>query len=209
MGKANLQLVSSAAELRTVGSNRMPKRKPNSEYRSREHLVEHEIEALMKAAKSNRHGPRDSTIILLMWRHGLRVSEACALQWADVSFGDATLNVRRSKGGEHATHPLLADEMRALRSLQREAQSPWLFLNERGQPFDRAGVGKMIERAGVKAKLAFTIHPHMLRHSTGYALANRGVDTRTLQGYLGHKSINSTVRYAALAPGRFKNIWAK
>ena len=94
----------------------MPTRKPNSEYRTREHLLEREVEALIKAAKGNRHGLRDSTIILMMWRHGLRVSELCSLQWTDVDFEDATLNVRRAKGGEHGTHPIADNEIAALRA---------------------------------------------------------------------------------------------
>lgn len=203
MGKPNLRVVRSRSDLRTV----TPTRKPNSAYRTREHLLEREVEALMKAAKRNRYGQRDAAIILLMWRHGLRVSELCSLQWADVSFEDATLNVRRSKKGEQTTHPILGDEMRALRALKRDAASQWVFCSERGGPFDRSGIARMIERAGEAAGLPFKVHPHMLRHATGYALVNRGVDTRTLQAYMGHRSITSTTRYAALAPGRFKSLW--
>ena len=105
------------------------------------------------------------------------------------------------------THPLLGDELRSLRTLKREAKSPFIFVSERGAPFSTAGFAKLIERAGVEAKLPFKVHAHMLRHSTGYALANKGTDTRTLQAYLGHRSIQSTVRYTELAPGRFKNLW--
>lgn len=97
--------------------------------------------------------------------------------------------------------------MRALRALKREAKSPFIFVSERGAPFSVAGLAKLIERAGVEAKLPFPVHTHMLRHACGYALANKGIDTRTLQAYLGHRSIQSTVRYTELAPGRFKNIW--
>lgn len=186
----------------------MPTRKPNSAYRSREHLLEREVEALIKAAKGNRHGLRDSTIILMMWRHGLRVSELCSLQWIDVDFEDATLYVRRAKGGEHGTHPIADDEIAALRALRREAGEQWLFTSERGGPFERAGIARMIERAGIAASLPFQCHPHQLRHACGYALVNRGVDTRTLQAFMGHRSITSTTRYAALAPGRFKNLWS-
>ena len=97
--------------------------------------------------------------------------------------------------------------MRALRTLKREAKSPFIFVSERGAPFSVAGLQKLVERAGVEAKLPFKIHPHMLRHATGFALANKGTDTRTLQAYLGHRSIQSTVSYTELAPGRFKNLW--
>jgi type 1 fimbriae regulatory protein FimB/type 1 fimbriae regulatory protein FimE len=101
----------------------------------------------------------------------------------------------------------LGDELRALRALKREAKSPFVFVSERGAPFSVAGFAKLVERTGVEAGMPFKCHPHMLRHACGYALANRGTDTRTLQAYLGHRSIQSTVRYTELAPGRFKNIW--
>jgi integrase len=148
-------------------------------------------------------------MILIAFRHGLRVSELCGLQWSDVEFETATLHVRRAKGGDSATHPLLGEEMRALRALKREGKSPFVFVSERGAPFTTAGFASLVERAGTEAEIGFKVHPHMLRHSTGFALANIGTDTRTLQAYLGHRSIQSTVRYTALAPGRFKNIWRK
>ena len=87
--------------------------------------------------------------------------------------------------------------------------SPFVFASERGGPFTPSGFAKLLARAGDEAKIGFKVHPHMLRHACGYALANKGINTRTLQAYLGHRSINSTTRYAALAPGRFKNIWGK
>jgi integrase len=146
-------------------------------------------------------------MILIAFRHGLRASELTGLQWSDVEFETATLHLRRAKGGISATHPLLGDELRVLRNLKRGAKSPFVFTSERGAPFTVAGFAKLIERAGIAAKFGFKLHPHMLRHACGYALANRGTDTRTLQAYLGHRSIQSTVRYSELAPGRFKNIW--
>ena len=203
MSDANLSLVPPAKVNRTV----MPRRRPNSELRAREHLTEREVEKLIKAAKSNRHGARNAAMILICFRHGLRASELCGLQWSDVEFESATLHLRRAKGGQTGTHPLLGDELRALRALKRGAQSPFIFVTERGAPFSTSGLAKMIERTGVAALLPFDIHPHMLRHATGYALANKGTDTRTLQAYLGHRSIQSTVRYTELAPGRFKNLW--
>jgi site-specific recombinase XerD len=97
--------------------------------------------------------------------------------------------------------------LRALRALKREAKSPFIFVSERGAPFSVAGLQKLVERAGIEARMPFKVHPHMRRHATGFALASKGTDTRTLQAYLGHRSIQSTVRYTELAPGRFKNIW--
>ena len=206
MTKPRLKLVPPATVKRTV----IAIRRPNSELRPREHLTEREVEKLIDSAKGNRHGQRDATMILICFRHGLRASELCELQWSDVEFETATLHLRRAKGGQIGTHPLLGDELRALRVLKRDAAlaiSPFVFVTERGSPFSVSGLQKLVERAGIEAGMPFKIHPHMLRHATGYALANKGVDTRTLQGYLGHRSIQSTVRYTELAPGRFKNIW--
>jgi type 1 fimbriae regulatory protein FimB/type 1 fimbriae regulatory protein FimE len=203
MTKPRLQLVSPATAKRTV----TPLRRPNRELRPREHLTEREVGKLIDAAKGNRHGQRDATMIMVCFRHGLRASELCELQWSDVEFESATLHLRRSKGGSTSTQPLLGDELRALRTLKRDSNSPFIFVSERGAPFSVSGLQKMVERVGIEAKMPFKVHPHMLRHATGYVLANKGTDTRTLQGYLGHRSIQSTVRYTELAPGRFKNLW--
>ena len=125
-----------------------------------------------------------------------------------MDFKTATLHVRRVKQGTPSTHPILGDELRALRRLQREQdKSAYVFTSERGAPFGTAGFARMVERAGVEAKLGFKVHPHMLRHACGYALANRGHDTRALQAYLGHKNIQHTVRHTELSPTRFENFW--
>jgi type 1 fimbriae regulatory protein FimB/type 1 fimbriae regulatory protein FimE len=203
MAKSHLSLVAPAKDNRTV----TPLRRPNAELRPREYLTEREVEKLIAAAKGNRWRQRDSAMILIAFRHGLRASELCSLQWSDAEFETGSLHLRRAKGGSITTHPLLGDELRALRALKREAKSPFIFVSERCAPFSTAGFAKLVERAGVEAKLPFKCHPHMLRHSTGYALANKGTDTRTLQAFLGHRSIQSTVRYTELAPGRFKNLW--
>jgi integrase len=187
----------------------LPKRRPNAELRTREHLTETEVESLIEVAKSNRYGQRDATMILVAYRHGLRVSELVDLRWEQIDFNAATLHVRRTKRGTPSTHPLTGVEMRALRRLQREQEpkSPFVFVSERGSPFSTAGFAVMIERAGKEAKLGIKAHPHMLRHACGYALANKGHDTRALQAYLGHRNIQHTVRYTELAPTRFKDFW--
>jgi integrase len=205
--KSALRLVTPATEKRTVDAVGMPRRRGNAEYRPREHLTEKEVAKLIEAAKANRWGQRDACMILIAFRHGLRASELCELQWSDVEFETAALHIRRAKGSATGTHPLAGDELRQLRALKREAVSPFVFVTERGSPFSRAGFAKLIERAGEAAGLPFPVHAHMLRHACGYALANKGVDTRTLQAYLGHRSIQSTVRYTELAPGRFKGLW--
>ncbi len=203
MSKSNLRLIAPIKEIRTV----TPTRRPNSELRPREHLTEREVEKLIAATAGNRYGARDSCMIRICFRHALRASELCDLQWTDVEFETATLHIRRAKGGTATTHPLLGDELRALRVLKREAKSTFIFVSERGAPFSVAGLQKLVERAGNVAKIGFKVHPHMLRHAAGFVLANKGTDTRTLQAYLGHRSIQSTVRYTELAPGRFKNLW--
>jgi integrase len=205
MTKPTLRLVSPTTVNRTVP----PTRRPNRELRTREHLTDKEVEKLIEAAGGNRYGQRDATMILLAYRHGLRASELVDLRWDQIDFNQAILHVRRAKHGTPATHPLTGKEMRALRKLQREGDgSPFVFVSERGAPFSTAGFARMLERAAETAKLeSLDVHPHMLRHACGYKLANDGVDTRALQAYLGHKNIQHTVRYAELAPARFKNFW--
>ena len=205
MAKSHLKLVTPATVKRTV----MPRRLPNGELRTREYLTEAEVERLLEAAKNNRHGHRDATMALVAYRHGLRASELVDLRWDQVDFTTATLHVRRVKRGTPSTHPILGDELRALRRLEREQEpkSPFVFTSERGAPFTTAGFARMVERAGVEARLVFKAHPHMLRHACGYALANKGHDTRALQAYLGHRNIQHTVRYTELAPDRFMRFW--
>jgi site-specific recombinase XerD len=204
MAKSKLRLASPSNENRTV----TPRRRPNAELRTREHLTEREVERLLEAAKQNRHGHRDSTMVLMAYRHGLRASELCDLRWDQLDFNRAVLHVRRVKQGTPATHPLTGLEMRALRKLQRESEtSPFVFVSERGAPFSTAGFARLLERAADTAGLEIKAHPHMLRHACGFKLANDGVDTRALQAYLGHKSIQHTVRYTELAPTRFKGFW--
>jgi integrase len=205
MAKPRLAIVAPTTENRTV----TPLRRPNAELRTREHLTADEVEALMTAAKGNRYGHRDATMVLLAYRHGLRACELVDLEWSQVDFKAAVLHVRRVKKGTPATHPLRGDELRALRRLQREQApaSSYIFTSERGSPFSTAGFAKMVERAGAEAGFDFKAHPHMLRHACGFALANAGHDTRALQAYLGHKNIQHTVRYTELAPTRFKDFW--
>jgi integrase len=177
--------------------------------RTREYLTEAEVERLLKATKGNRWGHRDATMILVAYRHGLRASELTDLHWDQVDFATASLHVRRVKQGSPSTHPILGDELRMLRQLQREQEpkSSFMFTSERGSPFTTAGFARMVERAGVEARLGFKAHPHMLRHACGFALAAKGHDARALQAYLGHKNIQHTVRYTELSPTRFKNFW--
>src|SRR5262245_25648332 len=205
MGKSHLKLVEPTTENRTV----TPRRRPNGELRTREYLTDAEVARLIDAAKGNRYGHRDATMILVAYRHGLRVSELVHLRWDQIDFDTANLAVRRVKKGSPATHPIVGDELRALRRLQREQEpkSPFVFTSERRSPLTTAGFARVVERAGEAAALGFKAHPHMLRHACGFALANQGHDTRALQAYLGHKNIQHTVRYSELSPSRFKDFW--
>jgi type 1 fimbriae regulatory protein FimB/type 1 fimbriae regulatory protein FimE len=163
---------------------------------------------LIEAAKNNRYGHRDALMVLLAFRHGLRAGEICDLRWEQVDFKTASLHVRRLKNGTPSTHPLTGRELRALRRHQRESRrSPFVFVSERDAPFLAPGFWRMVERAAVSARLGIKAHAHMLRHACGYKLANDGHDTRALQAYLGHRNIQNTTRYTALAPDRFKGFW--
>jgi site-specific recombinase XerD len=177
--------------------------------RTREYLIAAELEHLMKVArKTGRYGHRDATMILLAYRHGLRASELCDLQWHQVELDAGRLHVRRVKDGTPSVHTVQGDEIRALRRLQREQPtSPNVFCSERGGPMTPNSFGNQFAKLGVRAGMAFKIHPHMLRHSCGYALANAGHDTRSIQAWMGHKNIQHTVRYTELAPERFKEFW--
>jgi type 1 fimbriae regulatory protein FimB/type 1 fimbriae regulatory protein FimE len=185
-----------------------PRRVKNSELRTREYLTAQEVETLMIAARQNRRGHRDATMILIAFRHGLRASELVGLRWEQIDYHRAVVHVRRVKGGTPSVHPLSGIELRSLRRVRREsAASPFVFVSERGAPFTTAGFARMIGRAGMGARLGLKVHPHMLRHACGYALANAGHDTRSLQAFLGHSNIQHTVRYTELAPDRFKRFW--
>ena len=186
-----------------------PKRVPNRDRRAREHLTPKEVDRLMAAAgRIGRHGPRDAALILVAYRHALRVSELVALRWDQVDLTQGLLHVARLKNGVPSTHPLRGPELRALRRLLRDYRgSAYVFTTERGGPLTTSTVRKMVARAGELAKIRFPVHPHMLRHAAGFKLANDGHDTRAIQHYLGHKNIQHTIRYTEMAPDRFKGFW--
>ena len=160
------------------------------------------------AKKMGRHPSRDSTLILMAYRHGLRVSELVALRWEQIDFTSGTIYINRLKHGVSSTHPLRGVELRALRQLQREyPDTNYLFVSERGAVIAAATARGIIERAGKMAGLSLSVHPHMLRHACGFYLASRGHDTRAIQAYLGHRNIQHTVRYTELSPKRFQEFW--
>jgi len=203
-------MISSAYKTpKTAKLTNPPRRKCNSELRTREYLTTHEIDNLRKAARNaGRYGHRDDTLILLMFRHALRVSEVIVLRWEQVDLKQGLLHVRRLKNGLPSTHPLRGTELRLLRQIKRGyPDSPYVFVSERNAPLTQRTVHNIVARAGRLAKFDFTLHPHMLRHSTGFYLANNGHDTRAIQSYLGHANIKNTVIYTELAPQRFKDFW--
>ena len=197
---------STMSEAAPSTANRTLRRLPNAAYRVREYLTEAEVERLIEAARRRgRNGPRDGAAILLAYRHGLRAAELCQLRWSQIDLRHGRLHVNRAKGGCASVHPLHGPELRALRPLQ--GAGPYVFVTEAGTPTTTAWFLRMVQRTGRAAKLPFPVHPHMLRHSTGYKLANDGADTRSLAHYLGHRNLQSTARYTALAPDRFKAFW--
>jgi integrase len=175
----------------------------------RKYLTAREIEKLMDYAREHsRYGHRDATMILVNYRHGLRASEVCDLQWHQIELDHGRMHVRRAKNGTPSVHPIRGDEIRALRKLRRESPNEaYVFVTERGGPMSTIGFHHLIQRLGEAAKMPFSLHPHMLRHACGYKLANDGHDTRALQHYLGHKNIQHTVRYTELSPDRFRDFW--
>ena len=188
----------------------IPSRKTrNIDRRNREYLTPTEIDRIINAAKKvGRYGQRDAAMILIAYRHGLRVSELIALKWLQIDLQQGLLNVIRLKNGISSTNPLFGPELRALRALKRNyPDSDYIFMTEQKTPITNSTFRKIVARAGIEANLNMPIHPHMLRHSTGFKLANDGQYIRSIQFYLGHKNIQHTVRYTEISPVRFKKFW--
>ena len=178
----------------------------------RKHLTAREVERLITATRGSRTELRDRCLILLMFRHGLRVSEACALKLHQVDLESRVLHVARLKKGLSTTHPLRSDELRTIKAwlTERARLGPagdTFFVSERRAPLNRRTAWVAIRRYGELAELSVETHPHMLRHACGYALADQGADTRLIQDYLGHRNIQHTVRYTATNPARFERLW--
>jgi type 1 fimbriae regulatory protein FimB len=184
--------------------------------RKREYLTEDEINKLLQASKTASRNPqRDYCLLLLMFRHGLRVSELCGLKLSDIDLEGRTFHVRRLKGCDHGTHEFYNGETAAIKAwlVERQKMKPpttveELFISERRRPLSRVTVWVMIREIAAAAGLEhLKLHPHMLRHSCGYVLVNKGVDVRVIQDFLGHKSISSTVRYTKLNRSRFAKLF--
>jgi len=175
-------------------------------------LTDSEMKKFLAAARKSRHGVRNFCLMLTAYRHGLRVSELVDIRLKDLDLETGRMFVRRLKGSLSTHQPIEGDELRAIKAWFREranypnASSNYLFLSERG-PMTRQSINYLVEQNGKRAKLNFKVNPHMLRHSTGYYLANKGCDTRLIQDYLGHKNITHTVRYTRTAAHRFEGLW--
>ena len=191
-----------------------PRRLTNAAVRPREYLTGEEIRRLLKMARTRsgaKFPHRDATMILMAYRHGLRVSELVSMRWDMLDLRQGTFHVVRRKNGRASVHLIRGDEIRALRKVQREQPtgSPYVFVSERKGPMTVDGFQKLFTRIGAVAAFPFPIHPHMLRHACGFHLANAGHDTRALQDWLGHQNIQHTVRYTELTPKRFKGFFAE
>jgi len=186
----------------------MIQRKKNEVYRSREYLTPHETHRLIQVAgERGRYPLRDRTLLLLMFRHGLRAGEACLLKWDAIMFDAKTISITRLKHSMNGVHRLQEDELQALEQLRSENAGGFhIFTTERGEKLTTGAIAKIMKRAGELAQLPLPVHSHMLRHSCGYFLAEQGLPTRDIQEYLGHKNIQHTVRYTAANPARFDRI---
>lgn len=179
----------------------------------RRHVTPDEAGRLVEAAgQAGRNGTRDRALVLLTYRHGLRVAEATALRWSAIDWTTEQIHIGRVKRGISGHHPVSGTELRILRKLKREAEDNGkpeghIFISEQGGPMSPDMVARIVTRAGVIAGIGFHVHPHMLRHGAGYKLVRDRVDLRTIQGYLGHAQVSSTVRYTRLDPGRFEGLW--
>jgi type 1 fimbriae regulatory protein FimB len=180
--------------------------------RPKNFLTEAEMGNFLKAARKGRHNIRNFAMLLLAFRHGLRVSELINMRMAEVDLDTGRLFVRRLKGSLSTSQPLEGDEIRALRAWLRQrtdapcCNSPLVFVSERG-PMTRQAFNYICAEVGKRARLTIKVHPHMLRHSCGFALANKGRDTRLIQDYLGHRNLRNTEIYTRTASVRFEGLW--
>ena len=175
--------------------------------RLRKYLTEGEVQRLLIATDDTEDPERNRALIVIAYRHGLRVTELVSLTWSqDVDLEQGRLLVRRLKRGRHGIHRLATDELELLTQLKARSVNDYVFPGRSGR-MSRSNVNRMLTEVGQCAGLP-NATPHQLRHACGHELAMRGMDTRRLQVYLGHRSILSTVVYTDLAAHAHDNVWA-
>lgn len=176
---------------------------------SKSYLTESEINVLLQSVDKvfKRTSLRNYLIILMLYRHGLRVSELCNLTWHNIDLKSNRLSLNRLKGSISGYHPMQNDTIKLLKrySKTKHGSFDYVFCTSQGFPIDRHTVNSMLHRL-CKYLGWELIYPHIFRHSCGYHLANQGLDTRLIQDYLGHSDINSTVIYTKTNPNRYKDI---
>lgn len=177
--------------------------------KDRNFITTEELEQLIKATAKTRYPLRNKAIIQTMFWHGLRVSELCKFKLSDLDTTTGRLFVKRLKSSLPTTHPIRPEVLRTLKRYlnNRDSSLRTLFINERGDQFDRSSINYLLKMLSKKADFSFFVNPHMLRHGCGYALANMGHDTRLIQDFLGHKNIQHTVIYTRTSAKRFEEIW--
>lgn len=187
----------------------MPRKKKRVAGKSRDYVLPKEVDRLLDAAiHTGRHGHRNYTLILLCYRHGLRLGELVNLKWRAVDFKRKVLRVTRLMNGINSVHPLAAFELKALRQLKRDyPKSAYVFVTDQGRTLSDRAVSRIISETGVKARLSLHVSPSMLRRGCGYALAKAGHNVVALQHYLGHRNVRNTLRYFELPSRPFKDFW--
>lgn len=182
----------------------------------RRFLTAREVAGMMEAVRGGSNGARDYCLILMAFRHGMRISELLDLRYRDMDLDAGRMSVNRLKNGFSTVHPLMDDELEAIRRWTR-VRSTWrhaagtdiVFISRKGTMLSRQQAYRIIRAAGEDAGAATSTTPHMLRHACGYELAERGADTRLIQDYLGHRNIRHTVRYTASNAARFAGLWER
>ena len=181
----------------------------------RKYLSREEIELLLSEASRNSWPERNYCLILMGFLHGFRISELLGLRLSDIDMRAKVIYVRRIKNGFSTQQPLLPRELRALKTwlnyratlFHVDESNDWVFVSRAGNPLTRQAINKLLRQLSERAMLPVMVHPHMLRHACGYALADQGLDTRLIQDYLGHRNIKHTVLYTASNSARFKKVW--
>lgn len=178
----------------------------------RKYLSPEEVARLVDAIPEDGTGVRNRCLVQMCYSHGLRASELLSLRLSDLDIRAGRLNIARLKNGFSTVHPLQDREARLLtpwlarRTTQAGPGTPWLFVSRQGRRLSRQYFYQVLRHYGELAALSVPVHPHMLRHACGYALAEQGRDTRLIQDYLGHRNICHTVLYTASNPERFRTI---